>query len=147
MSDFIQTVGWEVESKVQHGTGSDQWPMTWATDDQLYDAWGDGHGWLQETEEAKSSMGVTKIGGSPPNLSGIDTYGVGPGSSFGKPDALIALEDRILMFWTNGDSRFEPDSYSAVSLDSGKTWELGQERIFTYAPAGFRVRGICQFGK
>lgn len=146
-SDVIQGVVWDQGSKIQFGQGSDQWPMTWAFDDQLYASWGDGMGWVLQANEEKKSMGVTRIAGHPPVLSATDTWGVGPGSSFGKPDALVAFDKKIFMFWTNGDSRFDHDSYSAVSLDSGKTWKLGQERIFRYAPAGFRVRGICQFGK
>ena len=146
-SKVIKGVEWDKQSKIQFGQGSDQWPMTWAFDNQLYASWGDGMGWVVQGNEEKKSMGVTRIEGFPPALQATDTWGVGPGSSFGKPDALVAFDNKIFMFWTNGDSRFDHDSYSAVSLDSGKTWKLGQERIFTNAPAGFRVRGICQFGK
>lgn len=146
-STHVESIEWNYESHLQYGQGSDQWPLTWAEDDHLYSAWGDGWGWLREEDDAKRSIGVTRITGRPPQLSGTDTWGAGPGSSFGKPDALIAFDRKIFMFWTNGDSRFDHDSYSAISSDSGKTWKLGKDRIFDYAPAGFRVRGICQFGK
>lgn len=146
-SKLIKVIRWSKETRIQHGAGSDQWPMTWAADNDLYASWGDGHGWNHDAQEEKRSMGVTRISGMPPALKGTDTWAVGPGSSFGKPDALIAFDKKIYMFWVNGDSRFDHDSYPAVSVDSGKTWKLGHERIFKYAPAGFRVRGICQFGK
>lgn len=145
-SDYIKTVEWDTASTIQYGLGSDQWPVTWADDDQVYSAWGDGHGWNHEKGENKVSLGVTRISGHPPQLRGTDTWGAGPGSSFGKPDALVAFDNKLFMFWNNGDSRFDHDSYPSVSLDSGKTWELGSERVFKYAPVGFRVRGICQFG-
>ncbi len=154
LSEFIKSIDWELDTKIQNGLGSDQWPMTWAADDNIYAAWGDGWGWTGEIKPGgdikgniKRSIGVTKITGMPPNFSGEDLWGTGPGRDFGKPDALIAIDDKILMFWTNGDSKYDHDSYSAVSLDSGKSWTLGNRRLFNYAPAGFRVRGICQFGK
>ena len=145
-SPIIDSVIWEEDSKVQFGLGSDQWPMTWSDDGDVYAAWGDGWGWTRG-EEAKRSLGITRVAGSPPDISGEDVYGIGPGQNFGKPDALIAFDNRIYMFWTNGDSKYENDSFTAVSLDSGKTWKLGKERFLKYAPAGFRVRGILQYGK
>lgn len=147
LSTVIKGVTWDKSTQIQHGAGSDQWPMTWAADDSLYAAWGDGHGWKQEVNEEKKSLGVTRISGMPPAVHGSDTWAVGPGSSFGKPDALIAFGKKLFMFWVNGDSRFDHDSYSAVSSDSGRTWTLGEERVFKNVPTGFRVRGICQFGK
>jgi len=145
-SPLIDSVVWERESIIQFGPESDQWPMTWGSDDNIYTAWGDGWGWSRGDEQ-KRSMGITRVQGIPPNLVGEDVYGVGPGQNFGKPDALIAFDEKLYMFWTNGDSKYENDSYTALSLDSGKTWKLGQERFFPYAPAGFRVRGILQYGK
>jgi len=147
-STIITGVAWDTTTRLQFGAGSDQWPMTWAGDDHLYAAWGDGYGWnTNESNDPKRSIGVTRIAGVAPHLSGTDTWGAGPGSSFGKPDALVAFDSKLYMFWVNGDSRFDHDSYSAVSSDSGKTWTLGHERIFRYAPPGFRVRGILQYGK
>ena len=145
-SSVIESVQWELDNRMKYGQGSDQWPMTWAKDGSLYAAWGDGWGWTKG-EEQKRSIGITKITSNPPDLQGEDLWGNGPGSSFGKPDALIAIEDTLYMFWTNGDSKYDHDSYTAFSADSGKTWKLGEERLLPYAPAGFRVRGICQFGK
>tara|TARA_R110002050_G_scaffold267768_1_gene409502 strand:+ start:349 stop:1410 length:1062 start_codon:yes stop_codon:yes gene_type:complete len=145
-SQVIKSVSWDIAVKTQNGLGSDQWPMTWAQDNSLYAAWGDGWGW-DKGEEPKRSIGITRIEGTPPNLSGEDLWGAGPGQNFGKPDALIAIDEKLFMFWVNGDSRYDHDSYSAVSIDNGKTWELGKERLFPYAPAGFRVRGIVQYGK
>src|SRR5688572_28010306 len=92
VGDVIKGVKWDTASRIQYGQGSDQWPMTWAADDQLYAAWGDGWGWSREKAEPKKSIGVTRIEGMPPQLSGTDMWGAGPGSSFGKPDALIAFD-------------------------------------------------------
>jgi hypothetical protein len=118
--------------------------MTWAADNAMYAAWGDGNGWT--LQPPKRSIGVTRITGMPPELRGEDVWGDGPGSGFGKPEALIALGDVLYMFWTRGDSKYEDDTASALSRDSGVTWTYGEGKAFTQAPAGFRVRSICQFG-
>lgn len=146
-SDVIKSFQWDTASVVQYGQGSDQWPMTWALDGNVYAGWGDGWGWHKKPEDVKRSIGVTRIIGEQPPLDGVDLWGEGPGESFGKPEALIAVGDTLYMFWTNGDSKYAHDSYAATSTDNGQTWELKRERLFNFAPAGFRVRGICQFGK
>src|SRR5690606_32600952 len=95
----------------------------------------------------KRSIGVTRIEGAPPALDGQDLWGDGPGSGFGKPEALIALGDSLVLFWTFGDSNIhDDDTRSAVSLDGGESWTLGADRAFPALPAGFRVRGIVQYG-
>ncbi len=144
-SPVIQGVQWHFDTHLQFAPGSDQWPMTWADDDGICAAWGDGWGWNKSG--SKRSIGVTRITGSPPNLDGADLWGMGPGSGFAKPEALIAFEGTIFMFWTKGDSRHEDDTWTAHSRDLGKTWTLGTSKLLPHASAGFRVRGICQFGR
>ncbi len=132
----------------QHGLGSDQWPMTWASDGSMVAAWGDGYGWNGNAETTKKrSIGVSKIDGVPPALEADDTWGAGPGQSFGKPDALVDIDGVLWMFWVNGDSKYDHDTYGALSTDLGETWQLGSERLFKNLPTGFRVRSICQFGQ
>jgi len=147
-SQIVKGIEWDQNSISSFGKGSDQWPLTWADDGYLYAGWGDGWGWQKsDDKERKRSIGITRIIGDPPDLQGQDLWGDGPGQNFGKPDALIAINEKIILYFTRGDSNYDDDTYLAVSLDSGKTWNLGDERLFSQAPAGFRVRGVCQFGK
>ncbi|NND04969.1 MAG: hypothetical protein HKN87_01195 [Saprospiraceae bacterium] len=147
-SQKIREVTFDTSTVLTFGSGSDQWPMTWSSDGTLVASWGDGYGWNGTAKTTrKRSIGVSKISGFPPSLTAEDTWGAGMGQSFGKPDALVAVHDVIHMFWVNGDSKYDDDSYAAVSYDQGLTWTLGTDRIFSNLPAGFRVRGICQFGK
>lgn len=143
-SDLIDSIEWDYASHRQEGLGSDQWPLTWGSDDQLYAAWGDGWGW--DSLGIKRSMGVTRILGSPPDLRGHDLWGMGPGQGVAKPEALIALRDTLWMFWTAGDSKYEDPSSLAYSYDFGETWVVDTLPFLPTAPPGFRVRGICQFG-
>ncbi|MGK7397303.1 MAG: hypothetical protein ACNS62_22190 [Candidatus Cyclobacteriaceae bacterium M3_2C_046] len=147
-SNYFEGVSWDTTSIKQFGQGSDQWPMTWAADGNMYAAWGDGWGWNADKEAMdKKSIGISRIKGAWGDLAAEDLWGEGPGSQFGKPEALIAFENKIYMFWTSGDSKYEHDSYAAVSEDSGKNWHLIHKKVFWYAPSGFRVRGIAQYGK
>jgi len=144
-SEHFAGVEFDVESRQQHGLGSDQWPMTVGPDGHLYAAWGDGWGWTREPDDPKRSMGVTRIVADPDGLRGEDLWGVGPGSGFAKPEALIATESKIYLFWTSGDSRNDEDrTRLAISDDLGKSWDLGEERSFPGVPPGFRVRSIVQ---
>jgi len=43
-SEMIKSFQWDTSTIMQHGQGSDQWPMTWAKDRHVYAAWGDGWG-------------------------------------------------------------------------------------------------------
>ena len=49
---------------VRQARGSDNWPMTWADNDLLYTAYGDGNGFAPFTQE-KLSMGLAAIAGLP----------------------------------------------------------------------------------
>ena len=133
------------ETRQQHGPGSDQWPLTLGPDGRLYAAWGDGWGWTREPDDPKRSMGVTRISARPDGLHGEDLWGVGPGSGFAKPEALVFHGETLYMFWTSGDSRNDEDpTRLAISEDFGRTWDLGEDRGFPALPPGFRVRSIAQ---
>ena len=143
-SEIIDSIQWHYDTQFMRGKGSDQWPLTWGSDDQLYAAWGDGWGW--DSLGIKRSMGVTRILGDPSNLNGHDLWGAGPGKGHAKPEALIAVGDTLWMFWTVGDSKYEDFTSLGYSYDFGETWLLDSAQFFPEFPDGFRVRGICQFG-
>jgi hypothetical protein len=145
-SQAARTIDWNYKSHLQHGLGSDQWPLTWADDDNVYTSWGDGWGWNKKGP--KRSMGVTRLSGMPPDLRAEDLWGVGPGAGVAKPEALIAFDRKIYLFWTMGRSKDDKTHTGlALSSDYGATWTLGKEKFLPQAPDGFRVRGIAQYGK
>ena len=137
-------LGCDETTRQQYGQGSDQWPLTLGPDGHLYAAWGDGWGWTREEDDPKRSMGVTRIASRPDGLDGEDLWGVGPGSGFAKPEALTFHGNRLYLFWTSGDSRYDEDpTRLAISDDFGQTWDLGEQRGLP-VPDGFRVRAIAQ---
>src|SRR5262249_8651197 len=69
-SPVIKEIRWAPpETIVRKAKGSDNWPMTWADDDALYTAYGDGNGFGPLIAE-KLSLGFTKVTGAPPYFNG-----------------------------------------------------------------------------
>ena len=69
-SPVIAGIEWApAASLVRLSTGSDNWPLTWAADDRLYTAYGDGRG-FEPFVPRKLSMGLCRVAGSPPDIRG-----------------------------------------------------------------------------
>ena len=75
-------------------SGSDNWPVTWASDDNQYTSWGDGNGFSGPT---RVSIGVGRItGSSVGTLSGTNIWS-GSGKSYGMLEV-----DGVLNMWVCG---------------------------------------------
>src|SRR3954470_15703450 len=71
-SPVIKQILWAPkETIVRQARGSDTWPLTWADDDALYTAYGDGNGFEPFVKE-KLSLGLAKITGAPPDFAGAN---------------------------------------------------------------------------
>src|SRR5204863_245628 len=71
-SSFIKEIQWApVETIRRAARGSDNWPLTWADDDALYGAYGDGNG-FEPFEKEKLSLGLARIVGMPENFRGVN---------------------------------------------------------------------------
>ena len=96
-SDVIRTVTFApVSSIVRKGIDSDNWPITWADDDNQYTAYGDGWGCEPRTEK-KLSLGFAKIIGSPTDFHGVNIRSesgerVGDGASGPKASGMLMVD-------------------------------------------------------
>ena len=71
-SPLIKGLTWSSkETIIRRANGSDNWPLTWADDDNLYTAYGDGNGFEPFVPE-KLSLGLAKIIGAPLEFKGIN---------------------------------------------------------------------------
>ena len=71
-SGVIKRIVWAPTNEILRlAHGSDNWPMTWADDDALYTAYGDGRGFDAQVPE-KLSLGLARVLGSPPHLKGLN---------------------------------------------------------------------------
>src|SRR5919197_5230084 len=73
-SNYITNISWDFPNLVILAPGSDIWPVTWASDDNLYTSWGDGIGFgavdfnEQWSSPQRASLGFSRISGGPTNF-------------------------------------------------------------------------------
>ncbi|MHC4309125.1 MAG: serine hydrolase [Planctomycetota bacterium] len=122
-SPMINGVEWaSAETIIRKAKGSDNWPTTWADDDNLYTAYGDGWGFEPKTKK-KLSLGVVKVTGSPPDFVGVNIRTesgerAGQGSKGAKASGMLCVDGVLYMLVRNvGNSQI------AWSTDHGKTWK------------------------
>ena len=124
-SEVIEKVSFApVSSIVRKAIGSDNWPITWAHDDNLYTSYGDGWGFEPLTER-KLSLGFAKIVGTATGFTGMNIRShsgerTGDGASGPKASGLLMVEDFLYMW-----ARNTGNSTLVWSADHGKTWHWG----------------------
>src|SRR5690349_7186940 len=74
-SMVIETIDWDFAHRVRQAPGSDLWPMTWAADNNLYAAWGDGGGFGGTDSDGRASVGFARIRGTPQRFHASNIWG------------------------------------------------------------------------
>jgi CubicO group peptidase (beta-lactamase class C family) len=142
-SDLISVAVFDPpETVLRYAKGSDNWPATWARDDMLYTAYGDGNGFLPHTE-LKLSLGLCRVEGDPPHLKGTNLRSItgeriGDGRYGVKASGMLMVDGTLYLLARNcGNSQL------AWSEDYGLTWEWAEWR-FT---VGLGCPTFLNFGK
>jgi CubicO group peptidase (beta-lactamase class C family) len=135
-----------VTTIIRKACDSDNWPLTWAKDDNQYTAYGDGWGFDPRVEK-KLSLGLAKIVGNPDDFQGINIRSetgeqTGQGR-FGKKVSGILMVNGVLYMWVRNVNLNGTESQLAWSSDYGKTWAYSDWR-FT---SGFGYPTFLNFGK
>jgi CubicO group peptidase (beta-lactamase class C family) len=120
-SPVIACIDWEPKERIiRQAKDSDNWPLTWADDDALYAAYGDGRGFDPKVPE-KLGLGFARILGSPPEFRGVNirsrAENRGTGAA-GKKASGLLMVDGVLYLWL----RNAGNSQLAWSSDRGQTW-------------------------
>jgi hypothetical protein len=130
-SPIIQAVQWAPkETIVRRARGSDNWPMTWADDDALYTAYGDGNGFEPFIRE-KLSLGLARVEGTPGHFTGVNLRSTtaeaqGDGSRGRKASGMLMVDGVLYMLVRNvGNAQL------AWSADHGATWTWADWRFTT----------------
>lgn len=137
-STLIESISWDWGKYANFAKGSDLWPVTWASDDNIYTAWGDGGGFGGDNQQGRVMLGFGRIEGSPEHL--IETCGK-PGKNMfntwggacsegsakfdGYPMGLLSVDEVLYCFRNMDNSKYEeykPDIELCWSGDLGKTW-------------------------
>lgn len=139
--------------------GSDIWPITWADDDNLYTAWGDGGGFGGNNEAGRVSLGIGVIRGTRDNYRGFNLAGgvdaPHPEPFPGKSEGILAIGPALYL-WRDGDGS-SPGYFKFIELhrsdDRGVTWKKTGVRFakgegdFPEGDAGIFAPAFCQFGQ
>ncbi|HEY5913854.1 MAG TPA: serine hydrolase [Verrucomicrobiae bacterium] len=117
------------ETIIRRAPGSDNWPLTWADDDALYGAYGDGNGFAPFTSQ-KLSMGFARITRGPLDPAGANI--ASPGESLGegprgkKASGILCLEGVLYLL-----ARNVGNSLLGWSEDHGRTWTWADWKFST----------------
>ena len=142
-SRIVHRVRWAPRTLIfRAACGSDNWPITWAADDRLYTAFGDGRG-FQPYRERKLSLGLAVIEGGPErprghNLVARHLEATGDGASGPKASGLLAVGDRLYILVRN-----RSNAQLAWSDDQGQSWSWATWRFRT----SFGCPTFLQFGR
>src|SRR6266850_4342564 len=128
-SQVIRQIRWAPkETIIRKAHDSDNWPMTWADDDALYTAYGDGSGFEPIIPE-KLSLGFAKVTGTPSAFTGENLRAPsleqrGGGQRGRKASGMLCV-DAVLYLW----ARNATNSQLAWSADHGATWTWADWRF------------------
>jgi CubicO group peptidase (beta-lactamase class C family) len=130
-SPVIKEVKWApAETIVRKAKGSDNWPLTWADDGDLYTAYGDGNGFEPSIPD-KLSLGFARVEGGPADFTGVNLRSAsgeqkGDGKA-GKKASGMLMVDGVLYLW----ARNAGNAQLAWSTDHGGTWQWSDWRFTT----------------
>jgi len=156
-SPVIAGVSYSWSSHVQLAPGSGDWGTTWAADDHLYTAWGNGGGFGGTDEDGRVYMGFGRIEGPGDDNLAVNVW-VGKDAEneaqFGGKTYSLLSVDGTLYMWRCGDT----DGLTAYDFqqlyrsdDLSRTWtftgvELTRDS-FPDGDQGFHCPVFLQFGR
>ncbi len=142
-SPVIKGVEWAPPADIiRLADGSDNWPISWADDGNLYTAYGDGWGFEPKVPN-KLSLGFAKVIGNPPDIHGENIRSKsgeqhGQGSAGKKASGMLMVDGVLYMLVRNADN-----SQLAWSNDHAKTWQWSEWKF----EESFGAPTFLNFGK
>jgi hypothetical protein len=143
------TLDWSTHKR--DAIGSDNWQLTWADDNQLYGAWGDGGGFGGTNSDGRASLGFARIEGDWKDYKGINVWG---GKNGLRPTSLqakswgVVCVDGVLYMWV------VPKSLLAeMQSDARMYWSTNHGLDWQPCPWAFQrsddltIPTICQYGR
>ncbi len=142
-SPVVKDIHWAPKEEiVRQAAGSDNWPLTWADDDRLYTAFGDGRG-FEPFVPMKLSMGFASVAGFPDafqgsNIRSASGEDLGDGRT-GRKASGILMADGVLYLWV----RNADNSQLGWSSDYARSWTWADWKFTT----SFGYPTFLNFGK
>jgi hypothetical protein len=163
-SHYITQVTWDFSGleSLRRAHGSDIWPCAWATDGDLYCAWGDGGGFDGDSNTAgRVSLGFARVSGAPSlddpdSFAGRNVWGDAPqyaqeqATFGGKVHALISVGGTLYGYaglWTE-DNTPNPVHHSGRGPLNTLVWSADLGRSWQRVPwENDRLGGFLSFGQ
>ena len=127
-STAIARVEFDFATHRRLAPGSDNWPSTWADDDHLYSAWGDGGGFGGTNSQGRVLLGVARITGGPNDYVGKNIWGghqsEKPAQFGGKSYGILSVAGVLYMWVAPQPNPHLDHSQIASSRDHGASWQL-----------------------
>lgn len=142
-SPVITGLAWAPkETIVRTARGSDNWPLTWADDDRIYTAYGDGKGFEPFVPE-KLSLGFCRIEGGPERFGATNLRSAtgecrGDGAAGRKASGILCVEGTLYLWARNAGN-----AQLAWSTDHGATWMWADWKL----TRGFGCPTFLNFGR
>lgn len=141
-SKSFSGITWEESTLTRKAKGSDNWAVTWGSDDHIYTTWGDGGGF----GGADAGMGAARIEGPPESFTGTNLWSVARGYRGGKSEGILSVGGVLYMMAGPG-SDYQPwrETWLMWSNDLGKSWQYSE--IFFRLADGFSKPTFLNFGR
>jgi len=152
-SPVLRGVTWHWETYKTAALGSDLWPVTWADDNALYTAWGDGGGFGGSDSLGRVSLGFARIEGGPENFRGINVNGglnaehPAAFSKKGKASGIVCVNGTLYADINLQDGKW-PDVHHVMawSTNHGATWSKA-DWMFGKGAGEFQPGRFLNFGR
>lgn len=127
-SPIIERAEFDFSRHRRQAPGSDNWPTTWAADDNLYAAWGDGGGFGGTNSKGRVLLGVARITGEAELYEGRNVCGgfepEHPAQFGGKSYGILSVDGVLYMWVAPQPNPHLATAQVAVSRDRAATWAL-----------------------
>ena len=152
-SSVIKSITWHWDTHTTAAPGSDLWPVTWASDGDIYAAWGDGGGFGGTNSDGRVSMGFARIKGVPESYVGINVNGgknpEAPASfpKKCKTGGILSVDGTLYARLNLQDGEWPNVNFGlAWSEDLGATWTKASW-VFPKGAGNFRLTSFLNFGR
>lgn len=150
-SPVIKGVEFDWSTHMRVATGSDNWPITWAEDDNQYVVWGDGGGFGGTNRIGRSSIGVARIEGNWHDFKATNVWGGYQSENshnvVGKSYGIVCIDEVLYMWVGMFETKIDPfkEVKVARSTDKGATWEFADWSLTK--DDGVMMPTVCNYGK
>jgi len=150
-SPIIDQIEFNWSSHIRLASGSDNWPVTWADDNNQYIVWGDGGGFGGTNSIGRSSIGVARIEGNWHDFTTINVWGgyntENEHNIVGKSYGIVCVDGVLYMWVGMFETKVDPfkEVRIAFSKDHGKLWNFAEWSL--KRTDHVMMPSFCNYGK